>query len=225
LQIAPASARALARVATDPDSALTNGVNRPKTDRLMLHEFIAANRAEIIARCSVRASACRAAHEADVELLYGVPHFLDQLGDALRSRAGAGLAIACSATKHGTELSLRGFTLAQVVQDYGGICQVITALSGEQAAHITSDDFQMLNACLDDAIAGAITEHARMRDHDGAERRGRFAHELRNQLNSALLSYEVLAAGEVGFPSTTGSLLGRSLTGLEAAIEREMAGV
>jgi len=35
----------------------------------------------------------------------------------------------------------------------------------------------------------------------------------------------VLAAGEVGFPSTTGSLLGRSLTGLEAAIEREMAGV
>jgi signal transduction histidine kinase len=143
----------------------------------------------------------------------------------LRLALGGSDEIHASATKHGNELLRRGFTVAQVVQDYGGICQAITELAGETAAVITPEEFQTLNACLDQAIAGAVTEYGRLREHEGTERLGRLAHELRNQLNSALLAYEMLKMGTVGIASSTGSVLGRSLSGLRNLIDRELAEV
>ena len=191
----------------------------------MLHEFITAHRDEIIARCRAKISSRPAPKATDVELEHGVPLFLDQLSDTLRVALAGTDAIAASATKHGSELLHRGFTVAQVVKDYGGICQTITELAGELAAPITTEEFQTLSACLDEAIAGAVTEYGRLREHEGTERLGRLAHELRNQLNSALLSYEMLKMGEVAIASSTGSVLGRSLTGLRNLIDRELAEV
>ena len=40
------------------------------------------------------------------------------------------------------------------------ICQSVTELAVELDAPIGTDDFRTLNRCLDDAIAGAVTEHA-----------------------------------------------------------------
>ena len=62
---------------------------------------------------------------------------------------------------HGHELLLQGFTVSQVVHDYGDVCQAITELAVEMNAPISTDDFRMLNKCLDDAIAGAVTEFGR----------------------------------------------------------------
>jgi hypothetical protein len=47
---------------------------------------------------------------------------------------------------------------------YGDVCQSITDLAVETRAPISSDDFRTLNRCLDDAIAGAVTEFAREQD-------------------------------------------------------------
>lgn len=191
----------------------------------MLHEFVTANRAEIIARCRAKLSSRPSPRATDGEIEHGVPLFLDQLTETLRSVVGANPDILATATKHGGELLHRGFTVAQVVHDYGGICQTITELAGEKDALITTDEYQTLRLCLDQAIAGAVTEYGRLREHEGTERLGRLAHDLRNQLNSALLSYEMMGMGGLGMNSSTGAVLGRSLTGLRNLINRELAEV
>ena len=56
-------------------------------------------------------------------------------------------------------ISLQGFTVSQVVHDYGDVCQSITDLALQLNAPINVEDFRTLNRCLDDAIASAVTEH------------------------------------------------------------------
>jgi signal transduction histidine kinase len=191
----------------------------------MLHEFVTSNRATIIARCRAKIASRPAPRPTDVELEHGVPLFLDQLADSLRVALSPNPAIAQSAAKHGIELLNSGFTIAQVVNDYGGICQAITELAVETGASITSSEFQCLNLCLDLAIAEAVTEYAKLREHEGTERLGRLAHEQRNLLNTAVLSFEMLKTGTVGLGGSTAAVLARSLTGLRNLIDRELAEV
>ena len=191
----------------------------------MLHEFIAANRAEIIARCRAKISSRPAPRPTDVEVEHGVPLFLDQLADTLRYALSANPAIGRSAALHGSELLREGFTIAQVVHDYGGVGQAITELAIETAAPITASDFQVLNVCLDNAIADAVSEYSRLREHEGTERLGILAHELRNLLNSATLSLDMLKTGSVGVGGSTGGVLTRSLAGLRNLVDRELADV
>jgi signal transduction histidine kinase len=192
---------------------------------IMLHDFVTANRAEIIARCRARVASRLAPRPTDVELEHGVPLFLDQLVNTLQLRLQLNPAIGDSATKHGNELLAGGFTIAQVVRDYGDICQTITDLAVEKAEPITAVEFRTLNLCLDDAIAGAVTEYGRLREHEGTERFGRLVHELRNLLNSGLLAFGVLKTGSVGIGGSTGAVLARSLAGLARLIDRELAEV
>ncbi|MBA3452588.1 MAG: HAMP domain-containing histidine kinase [Deltaproteobacteria bacterium] len=191
----------------------------------MLHEFITAQRSEIVARCRAKISSRPAPRATDLELEHGVPLFLDQLTATLQLASQGTEAIRASATKHGHDLLRRGVTVAQVVQDYGGIGQAIAELVRETDAPITTEEFQTLNACLDEAVACAVTEYGRLREHEGTERLGRLAHELRNHLNSGLLSYEMLKTGSVGIDSSTGKVLARSLMGLRNLIDRELAEV
>ncbi len=190
-----------------------------------MHEFITAQRAEIIARCRARISSRPAPRATDAELEHGVPLFLDQLVAILRLAPEGIDAIRATATQHGNELLRRGFTVAQVVHDYGGIGLTIRELAGETTSAFTTRDLQALSACLDEAIACAVTEYGRLREHEGTERLGRLAHELRNHLNSGLLSLEMLKTGTVGIHSSTGSVLARSLMSLRNLIDRELAEV
>jgi signal transduction histidine kinase len=189
----------------------------------MLHDFVTANRAEIIARCRARVASRPAPRPTAVELEHGVPLFLDQLADTLRLVLEPNPAMSESAAKHGNELLRGGFTIAQVVRDYGDICQTITELAVEKAAPITIDEFRTLNLCLDDAIADAVTEYGRLRAHEGTERLGQLAHELRNLLSSAFLAFEMIKTGSVGVGGSTAAVLGRSLRGLRDLIDRELA--
>lgn len=50
--------------------------------------------------------------------------------------------------------------------------------------------------------------------HAGQERLGRLAHELRNQLSSAILAFDILKTGSVGVGGSTGGLLACSLAEL-----------
>lgn len=190
-----------------------------------MHDFITAQRTEIIVRCRARISDRPAPRATDTELEHGVPLFLDQLIASLRLAPEGINAIRATATKHGSELLRQGFTVAQVVHDYGGIGQTIRELAAETTTAFAPDEFQTLDTCLDEAIACAVTEYGRLREHEGTERLGRLAHELRNHLNSGLLSFEMLKSGTVGIDSSTGSVLARSLMGLRNLIDRELAEV
>ena len=65
-----------------------------------------------------------------------------------------------SAAKHGNELQHRGFTVEQVVHEYGDLWQAITGLAIKESAQITADELHTLNRCLDNAIASAVTTKA-----------------------------------------------------------------
>ena len=201
----------------------------------MLHEFISLNRVEIITRCRAKVATRSVPPPTDDEIDHGVPLFLDLLADALRLHLVSSPAIAKSAIQHGRDLLQKGFTVSQVVHDYGDVCQAITELAVEREAPISTEDFRMLNRCLDDAIAGAVTEYGRERDQsnlDGqgeaaraSERLGFFAHELRNLINTSLIAFEVLKTGNVGVAGSTGAVLQRGLVGIRSLISRSLAEV
>ena len=127
----------------------------------MLYEFIAVNRAEIIRRCRMKVAMRSIPPPTEAEIDHGVPLFLDQLVDTLRLGLASSPEIGRTALLHGHDLLLQRFTVSQVVHDYGDVCQAITELAVELDAPISTDDFRTLNRCLDDAIAGAVTEYGR----------------------------------------------------------------
>jgi signal transduction histidine kinase len=199
----------------------------------MLHEFITLNRDTIIKRCRAKVAARSIPLPTETEINHGVPLFLDQLGNALRSGEAGSAEIDRSAGQHGHDLLLQGFTVSQVVHDYGDVCQTITELAIETNAPFSTDDFRMLNRCLDDAIAGAVTTYSRESQQShlddaaqlGDERIGFLVHELRNLVNTAIISFEVVKTGNVGVSGSTGAVLQRSLVGLRDLISHSLEDV
>ena len=199
----------------------------------MLFEFIVTNQEEIIRRCREKVASRSNPSPTEAELDYGVPVFLDQLLDRLIGRTSNSSDISKTAVQHGHDLLIRGFTVSQVVHDYGDVCQAITDLAVERNAPIAADDFRTLNRCLDDAIASAVTEYGRARNAATVEtenardneRLGFFVHELRNLTNTSMMAFEVLRTGEVGVGGSTGTVLHRSLLRTAALIDRSIAEV
>ena len=217
----------------------------------MLHEFLSDNHAELIARCREKVAERPAPRASARELEFGVPLFLDQLIKTLRveqtslplnSRKVSGPSggthptlseIGETAALHGRELLHQGFTVEQVVHDYGDLCQAITDLAFEREIAIEADEFRTLNRCLDNGIADAVTEFNYQRDFVMAdrhtaqqnERLGFFAHELRNYVQTATLAIHAMRNGNVGMSGATGAVLDRSLIGLTNLINRSLAEV
>ena len=147
----------------------------------MLHEFLTDNRADLIERCRIKVARRSAPRVTQAELTHGIPLFLDQLiktlqveqtAEPMQSRrvsgpAGGGAPVlsemGAAAALHGRELLQQGFTVDQVVHDYGDLCQAITDLAFERSAPIQIDEFRTLNRCLDNGIADAVTEYSYQR--------------------------------------------------------------
>ena len=206
----------------------------------MLHDFLTAYRADLIERCREKVAERAAPKATTTELEHGVPFFLDQLiktlqveqtSSPMQSRKVSGPSgghqhgvseIGETATRHGRELSVAGFTVDQVVHDYGDLCQAVTDLACERGVQIDIDEFRTLNRCLDNAIAGAVTEFSYQHEVltvDKAvqgfnERLGFLAHDLRNQLHTAMLALTAIRAGNVGASGATGTVLSHSLVRL-----------
>ncbi len=199
----------------------------------MLSDFLDANRDELLAQARLRVAVRNAPRVTELELTLGLPIFLDQLQVALRrasvDKTSDHAALGKSAEQHGYDLFRQGLTIGQVVHDYGDLCQVITGLAAEQRATIDPREFQTLNLCLDDAIAGAVTEyerqHERAVDSESSERLGILAHEMRNLLNSAIVAVASMKRGIVGVSGSTAAILDRSLMGMQVLIDRSLAEV
>ena len=199
----------------------------------MLAEFIATHREEIISRCRAKVATRILPPPTKSEIDHGVPLFLDQLGAALRRGQSSSVEIGDTAILHGHDLRLQGFSVSQVVHDYGDVCQSITELAVEQHAAISTEDFRVLNGCLDNAIASAVTQYGRERDQsaiDGQtdhenERVGFLVHELRNLVQTAIIAFEVVKSGNVGVGGSTGTVLHRSLTSARELLIRSIAAV
>jgi signal transduction histidine kinase len=199
----------------------------------VLAEFLVRNRDAIVADAQARLAARPYARTSGQALAGGIAAFLDQLGDALRLATSTDVIdhaqLSESAGRHGRDLVRRGLSIAQVVHDYGDIGQAITQLAVQQDTPISASEHRTLDLCLDQAIAEAVTEYAGQRERaivdQGTERLGVLAHELRNLLNTAMLSFETIAAGHVPPGGSTGVILGRSLAGLRDLVDRSLADV
>jgi hypothetical protein len=183
---------------------------------LSLATFIDANRDELIGRCRAKVAKRLSPAPREAEIDQGVPLFLSQLSTELSSGPSKTHEISVGAIEHGRALLARGFSLGEVVHDYGDVCQSITDLAVEKKAPIDVEDFRTLNRCLDDAIAGAVTEFAREQD---ANREGELS-ELWSLVNSANVAFEALRSGTVGVGGATGVVLGRTLASLRAYVDR-----
>jgi signal transduction histidine kinase len=201
---------------------------------MLLYEFITTSKSEILERARSKVKARSFPPPTANELESGLPLFLTQLGETLRLKGTpepfSPTAIGNSAGRHGLDLLEQGWTIAQVVHDYGDICQAVTESAVDKQLNIRSEDFQTLNLCLDNAIASAVTEFSRERDeqtvrHRESERLGALAHELRNLLSTAMLSYDAVRSGRVGVGGSTGAILGRSLSGLRDLIDTTISEV
>ena len=199
----------------------------------MLYEFIDLNRDEIIRRCRAKVAARPSPPATPAEVDHGVPLFLNQLIHALQRGIASSSEISDTALLHGQDLLRQGFTVSQVVHDYGDVCQSITEMAVETNAPIRTEDFRVLNGCLDNAIAGAVTEFGRAQKSmplqedvlPEVEAGGFFVHELRNLLNTALIAFEVVKTGNVGVTGSTGVVLHRSLLGACDLVARSLAGI
>ena len=201
----------------------------------MLLDFLRENRDELIARARVRVASRPAPRANAVEMEKGIPIFLTQLTEIFRLETmgnGNGEdpgALGKTAAMHGAELLKNGYTVAQAINDYGDICQVVTQLAGEMKAKITVEEYNTFNRCLDDAMANAVSEYLRGREQmisaEEVERLGVLAHEQRNLLSAAMLAFQVLRSGSVGMDGSTSAVLGRSLIALRDLTDRSLAEV
>jgi signal transduction histidine kinase len=211
----------------------------------MLHDFLIANRSELVDRCRLKVAARRAPRATPAELEHGIPLFLDQLTGMLPA---AGPAVGAphassgpvaesqmerSATRHGRELLRNDFSIDQVVHDYGDLCQSIMEVASEQGSSISVEDFAILNIRLDNAIADAVTEYARQGEDGRADatrlsihhRVSGLAAEMRNLLNTTIVAISAIKGGGVGFRGATATALDRSLIGMRSVIDRLLAQV
>lgn len=217
----------------------------------MVTEFLRDNRVELIARCEAKRAVRSTAESTQARLEHGIPLFLDQIIETLELEQTSGpmggqtvsgppggekpisSVIGDTATRHGRELLRHGFTIDQVVHDYGDLCQAITDLAFERNVSIETDHFRTINRCLDNAIADAVTEFAYQRDLLIAQnaidalnvRLGLLAHEVRNGLNTATLALNALKTGQVGLSGATSAVLDRSLIRVRHLVDTSLAEV
>lgn len=199
----------------------------------MLRHFILHHREAIIDAARARVATRTSPKPTEAELSNGIPVFLEQLGDALLLAESSGKVdheqLQKSASRHGQDLHRLGLTVAQVVRVYGDVCQVITQLAIEKEAKISPHEFHVLNLCLDDATAEAVTSFGARREDAitdrGTERLGELAHELRNLLHTATVAFEMVRKGQVAPGGSTALVCSRSLAGLRDLIDRSLTEV
>jgi hypothetical protein len=172
----------------------------------MLREFLSENREELIERCRFKVRMRRAPRATPRELSHGVPLFLDQLMEVFphstareggKDPAGGPQMdhdIAMTAARHGQELASHDFTIEQVVQDYGDLCQSITELAVDalRPSPCASSAVQQ-HAGQSGSRARRLVAPSTKRFTDvgrrGQERLGIPGNAMRNPLNTAILRF------------------------------------
>jgi signal transduction histidine kinase len=199
----------------------------------MLCDFLTSKRDELVARCRSKAAARRAPRPTEAELEYGIPHFVQQLIDTLQSDPSLISASPTEAERDDAELLDQGYTLARVIHDYLDLGQSIRELAAEAGLVILPEELRTLNNHLDDSVARAVSDYAKQRERVLEEeaansvdvRLGVLAHEMRNLLGTATLSFEMIKRGNVSVDGATSKIHGRALRGLSTLIDRSLAEV
>lgn len=202
---------------------------------MALDQFLKDNRLELIARTREKVGLRSSPPVQAIDIERGVPIFLSQLSATLSAGQGQGggtvqstlasrdaqPAMGESAAMRGRDLLESGFSIAQVVHEYGDVCQAITELAEKQGAMLTLAEFHTLNRCLDNAIADAVSAWSEERDRiRQASQSDAVLGQLRRLLEQATMALEVVLQGKVGVGGATGKLLARALFEMRALVDK-----
>lgn len=208
----------------------------------MFHEFLTSNRNELVQRCKDKVGLRYKPSGTPEAINHGVPLFLLQLIDTLHCEqtttsreddnpvaAPAPTEIGRAAALHGAELLRLGYSIDQVVHEYGDICQAATEMAVEQNEVITADEFRTLNRCLDNAMADAVTAFGAAHQiliNDQEEflyqHLNAFWDEHQRLIEIAIQAYSAIKTGNVGIGGATGTLLLHTLNELYSLTENAM---
>jgi hypothetical protein len=175
----------------------------------MLHDFLTSNRAELTNRC--RGMVAKRSPRVPAADTHGVSLFLLQVIDALNREKLTTIRSASepepipstteigrAAALHGAELFRSGYSVGQVVYEYGDVLQAVTQLAAEQKALFTVDEFRTLHRCIDNATADAVTAfssgHNRTisRPPERRQTRAPSTNERRQLVNAAIQSFSAI---------------------------------
>jgi signal transduction histidine kinase len=195
-----------------------------------LHEFISNNRREILRLCVQKITEQSPASNEE-ELAADFQAVIDEIVRALQRDAG--LAVdsplpdrSDAATTHGARRQRGGFAVDKIARDFGTISHSVGELATAAGLGFGGREYQVFDACVDAAIASALEQFSnqarRQHEDDTAQKLGFLAHELRNALSSARLSFLMLKGGQVGIHSKTADILERALRRLENLIGRTL---
>ena len=212
----------------------------------MLHEFLTANRKELIVACNRKSALRRGSAAYPPPADNDAPLFLTQLVDTLRkeqsepSLAGADplprgcrlSVIGHAAALHGTEMLRQGYPVDLLVHHYGDICQAVTELAIQHSELISTNEFRILNGSLDDAIAAAVTAYGRSRQ-DFVDTQAAAAGEHLDHLSSAqrvlletaIQTFTALQTGKLGLNGATATAHLQSLYALRAVTDQSVSDV
>jgi signal transduction histidine kinase len=149
------------------------------------------------------------------------------------SKASAESAAAIS-IKRGKDFLHLGYAISEVVQSYSIIYQAITESAWSLKVDITPEEFQKLNVSLDTAVSEVVRqfESAETKTHEMEsdakdaqenQRLSSLAHELRNSLQGATVTLEMIEDGVVDAKSETAKILHNSLERMANLIDRALA--
>jgi hypothetical protein len=206
---------------------------------MSLQEFIRTNHEKLVSMTREKvARRNQKSRPKERETKHGVHIFLDQLRQALvaearrdpRQRAEpdppTNPNIAETAALHGHDLLGMGFSVDEVVHDYGDVCQAITELAVELDATVSAADFHTLNRCLDNAIAAAVTAWTGDRETDASGTPGQHGSRdegLRRLVSGSITAFELLRDGKVAAGGATGMVLRQNLQKMRAMLETSLS--
>lgn len=204
----------------------------------MLYDFMANHRQEILEAAKRKIERRAPSPPTEQELEDSIPEFFDEIIASLRADSGLPSETppteeSKTAEAHGRQRQRLGFDLSGVVHDYGSLCNSITDAARKYHIAINAREYQLLNEVLDLGISKAVTEFAEQSsrerdaeaDRKATEHLGFVAHELRNALSTAILSFEAIRKGQVAIGGRTSNVLERSLIRLRSLIDRSLSEV
>jgi len=143
------------------------------------------------------------------ELLDRMPEFVDQIIAALHPEALPLPPDAGHAEEHGAQRLRIGFDVAEVIQEYGFLHRCILAIAAEAGITPTLREQGVMARLLNAGIGDAVGQYVKQRDAEmqrkTSEHLGFIAHELRNPLATARMSFQRLTDT---IPAMTGRWVG-----------------
>jgi signal transduction histidine kinase len=201
---------------------------------MLLHEFMADHRDEILQVCRKRLRDNVASNGA---LEHDVGIFFDEIVQALRVHQGMPVAIAPgpgplkseAAARVGERQQRAGLHPAKVPFIFGAISSAIGQTGERHGLTINADDYFVFNECIDAGVATSIEnywngERAQQKQQI-TERFGYLAHELRRALGNAGLAFKLLRAQDLQLRGRTAAVLATNLVRMETLLARTLGTV